>query len=188
MVETNKKIFPFKLRLMALLPLIFFSLHLVHHYKQRAPSNMLWMCNISNFTLCLGLLLGISLVIRVSVLWLVVGFPLWIIDLLQFGQTPLTTFFVHIGGGFVGLYALKHIKFEKNIWAYAFGWYLIVQQFCRMYTLSSLNINLAHNSRELLNIKINNYFLYWIITCLLAAILLFIFSFILSKAFPSKSE
>lgn len=163
-------------------------MHFIHHYKQGYPSNMLWMCNVSTLTLFIGLVLGIIPIIRISVLWLVVGFPLWIIDLIQFGETPITTFLVHIGGGLTGLYVLKHIRFERNIWIYAFLWYLAIQQFCRMFTIVSLNINLSHSSRELAGINIKNYFLYWVITCLLAVILLFVCNFILLKLFQIKTN
>jgi len=176
-----------KLRLLSVLPLVFFIAHLRYHYNQGAASNIFWMCNISTLTLSLGLFLNKRFVIRVSALWLTLGFPLWIIDLLQFWETPITTFLVHIGGGCIALYSLKYIGFSRNTWLYSFIWYLTVQQFCRMYTPVFLNVNLAHSPRSFLGITINNYFLYWIITSSLAILLLFIFSHLLNKIFPTPT-
>lgn len=185
--HSKSNAFPFKLRLIGIFPLAFFIAHLLYHYNQGAISNILWMCNISTFTLSLGLFLNKPTIIKVSALWLMLGFPLWIIDLLQFGQTPVTTFLIHIGGSSIALYTLKYVRFSQNIWIYSFIWYLFVQQFCRMYSPFSLNVNLAHTSRSLLGINIDTYFLYWLATSLLIALLLFVFSLVLCKIFPLET-
>lgn len=187
-IETvDKNPFLLKFRLLSILPLVFFIAHLRYHYNQGAASNIFWMCNISILTLSLGLFLNKPVVIRVSALWLTLGFPLWIIDLMQFWETPITTFLVHIGGVCIALYSLKYIGFSRNLWLHSFVWYLTVQQFCRICTPISLNVNLAHSSRSFLGIIITNYFLYWIITSVLVILLLFIFSNLLGKIFVTPT-
>lgn len=187
-IETvDKNPFLLKFRLLSILPLVFFIAHLRYHYNQGAASNIFWMCNISILTLSLGLFLNKPFVIRVSALWLTLGFPLWIIDLMQFWETPITTFLVHIGGVCIALYSLKYIGFSRNLWLHSFVWYLTVQQFCRICTPISLNVNLAHSSRSFLGIIITNYFLYWIITSILVILLLFIFSNLLGKIFVTPT-
>src|SRR5262249_20113032 len=128
----------------------------------------------------------IPIVVNVSVLWLALGFPLWIFDIFEFGDAPLTTFFAHIGSLSVGLFALSKIGVKKNSWIYSFLWFLFIQQICRLFTDPDFNINIAHNVRDAA--FFNSYFQYWLATTFLTALLLLALEIVLSKIFKIKID
>src|SRR4030095_1359197 len=102
---------------------------------------MLWMCNISNLVLAIGIFFRLPALIRISALWLIPGVPLWLYDMNRTGYDPTTTFFPHIGGTLVGLYALYCVKGRRHMWIYAWVYGLIVQILCRFLTPRELNVN-----------------------------------------------
>lgn len=176
-------------RLMGILPLGFFFVQLHHHWSHGAAGNMLWMCNISNLILALGILFNIPLLIRVSGYWLIVGLPLWLIDLWQFGDKPIATFCVHIGGLVVAVSAIKQIGLREVTWGYAFGWFLIVQQLSRLLTAPQLNVNLAHSSRGLTTtLVVESYVIFWFLSSLFLLLALWLTEQLLGKFITGRGN
>jgi hypothetical protein len=54
------------MRLLGLLPLLFFVAQAVHYWKISQLGHMLWMCNVGNLLLAMGLFLEKRRVIRLS--------------------------------------------------------------------------------------------------------------------------
>ena len=102
-----------RFRLLGFFPLIFFIAHLLNFLSLGEVGHILWMCHISNLTLALGLFLCQRTLIRVSVLWLVYGLPLWLWNVAELGVETITTFGTHFGGLVVGLSAVAVLLFAR---------------------------------------------------------------------------
>ena len=182
-----------RLRLLGIVPLMFFTAHLLFYTtdpvyaSNRGVENMLWMCNVGNLVLGVGLLLGQPRVIRLAVIWLVPGLPLWVFDAIGRGGLLFTSFLTHIGGLAVGLIVMRSVRADRWTWAYGFGWYLLVQQLSRLFTSEFWNVNVAHKSYPGYEQVVSQYWQFWILTSLMVAVGLCILGFILIKLFPPRA-
>jgi hypothetical protein len=137
-------------------------------------------------------LLAIPSVIRVSVIWLILGLPLWIWWLIQAGTTDVTSFFTHIGGLTVGILALAKIRARSKIWLHALFGFVLLQQFCRLFTPEKLNVNMSQSlyvdgvyvgGEKFFNV----YWQYWLGTMLILAFCMWLTERILIKLYPQQS-
>src|SRR5215813_12070112 len=68
-----------KLRLLGILPLVFFLAQVKHYWPINELGNLFWMCNIGNLILALGLFFEKPLVIRLAAIWTIPGLIIWIL-------------------------------------------------------------------------------------------------------------
>lgn len=182
-----------RLRLLGIVPLMFFTAHLLFYAtdpfyaSNHGVENMLWMCNVGNLVLGIGLLIGSPRVIRLAVIWLIPGLPLWVFDAIQRGGLLFTSFLTHIGGLAVGLIVMRRVRADKWTWAYGFAWYLLVQQLSRLFTSEFWNVNVAHKAYPGYEQVVSQYWQFWILTSLMVAVGLCILGFILIKLFPPRA-
>jgi hypothetical protein len=168
-------------RLSGLLPLILFGGRLLELNSKGETAHILWVCHISNLLIALGLFLGHAELIRISILWLIIGAPLWPIDIVRTGVMELTSFGTHYVGLIIGLVVIiRQTGMGKHSWIYAMVWFLLLQQIARMFTPVELNINLAHSIYPGWEQFFSGYWQYWIFTVTGSAICLWLFSGILS--------
>jgi hypothetical protein len=154
----------------ALLPISFFLAHASYYWRHGGLSQMLWMCNLANLMLGVGLLLGFRELVRVAVFWLIPGLPIWFWFVVIVDRAwLLTSTFSHIGGLAVGLWAMRRVGASRITWAYATGWYFVVQAFCRLFTSPALNVNLAHKIYAGYESAFDSYWEYWAVTSALVA-------------------
>ena len=151
-------------RLLGLLPLAFFLARLVYFANDGDISQILWLCHFSNFTLALGLLFDLPILIGVSAYWLLLAMPFWIIDVWGFGLEGLTSAATHIGGTLIALLAWLKISPPRRIWLHALIWYLSLQFICRLGTPPELNINIAHAVYRGWERIFPDYWFYWLLT------------------------
>lgn len=121
-----------------------FAWHLRVNQKQGTLANMFWVCNISLFSLAIGLLTRQPLIIRISAMHLLAGIPPWVYNLVVLGERIPSSFASHIGGGVVAMLATSRIRMKRALWPVALLWFLVLQQFCRFLTPAALNVNMAH--------------------------------------------
>jgi len=148
--------------------------------------NMLWMCNVVNLALAVGLFLGVRWMIRVAVLWLVPGLPLWLYYETLNGGWLLTSFLTHIGGLTVGLFAVYKTGSGHRTWLHAFVFFLIFQQFSRAFTPPASNVNVAHIVPPGWEGMFNSYRVYWLISTLTVAPTLWLLGRISLSLFPPR--
>ncbi len=160
------------LRLAGVIPLFLFLARLQFFLKSDTPGHILWMCHVANFTLALGLFLGKRELIRVSVLWLIIGAPLWTSDMARFGLRSISTFGTHIGGLIIGVIALCNVKFGHRSWLYAFLFFIVLQQASSFFTSPELNVNAAHYVYRGWEMLFSNYLLFRIVTTALSGLVL----------------
>lgn len=177
-----------KLRLLGLLPLVFFSAQAIHYLRIHQFGHMLWMCNIGNLLLALGLFAQSKPLIRVSSIWMIPGLFIWInYVVLSWGVNPSSTL-AHVGGLIVGMYAVRRVGMDRLSWLYAFVWFLAIQLGSRLFTSPDLNVNLAHHMQPGWDRRFSAYWQFWITLVVVTGFVLWIISVVLRRAWPSDVQ
>jgi hypothetical protein len=145
------------------------------------------MCNIANLLLAVGLFLAQPVLIRLAVIWLIPGLPLWLWFVVREGGWILSSFFPHVGGLIVGLVAMHRVRASRWTWLYGFAWYLFVQEVCRLFTPAELNINVSHLIYGGFETMFGAYWQFWIAMSLLVVVGLWLIGLVLLKMFPPAS-
>src|SRR5258708_2314207 len=68
-----------RFRLLGLLPLIFFLSQAIHYWRVGGAGNLLWMCNVGNLLLAIGLFIERRELIRGAAIWTIPGLAIWIL-------------------------------------------------------------------------------------------------------------
>jgi len=192
---------PTRLRLLGILPLVFFTAQAIHYWQIDQLGNMLWMCNIGNLLLAIGLFAEQAILIRVAVIWMLPGVVVWFVYVVPTWGTLLTGRFsfaelfavvsstlAHLGGCAVGLVVLRKVKVDGSTWFYAFGWYFIVQLISRLTTAAALNVNLSQNIQPGWEGGFSSYLKFWLLLSLLVGICLWILGSLLRRLWPAEGS
>ena len=166
-------------RLLGLLPLIFFFAQAIHYWRTNELGHVLWMCNIGNLILALGLFLDKPALVRLSAIWMIPGIVVWFIYVVLAWGMFLSSTLAHVGGLAVSMIALKWYRMDRNAWRYAFGWYLVVQLVSRFVTPAALNVNLAHSVAQGWERTFHSYWSFWLVLTAVAAVVLWVSGIIL---------
>jgi len=177
-----------KLRLLGFLPLIFFSAQAIHYLQINQFGHMLWMCNVGNLLLAVGLFCQSKPLIRVSSIWMIPGLFIWIIYVVLAWGINLSSALAHVGGLIVGLYAVRRVGMDRVSWVYAFLWFLLVQLASRLFTAADLNVNLAHHIQPGWEQKFDTYWQFWITLVFLIALILWLLAVVLRRAWPADVQ
>ena len=185
-------------RLLGFFPLAFFMAQAIHYWQINQLGHMLWMCNIGNLLLALGLFLEQALLVRVAVMWMPPGLLVWFAyvvptwGMLLTGRFSYTELFgvvsstlAHVGGFTVGMMALRKIKMDSKAWMYAFLWYFIVQLASRLLTPASMNVNLSHNIQAGWERTFSVYWKFWLVLTILVGIGSWILGMLLRLLWPA---
>src|SRR2546423_1245289 len=176
-----------RFRLIGFLPLIFFLAQAVHYWRYGGAGNLLWMCNIGNLLLAIGLFLDHRELIRAAAIWTIPGLIVWIqYVLLDYGFLFSSTL-AHVGGIVVALIALRRVGMDRVAWIYAFIWYLFMQVTARLVTSPALNVNLAHSIQPGWEKDFNSYWKFWIVLSAAVATVLWGLGMILSWLWPPRA-
>jgi hypothetical protein len=175
-----------RFRLLGFLPLIFFFAQADHYWRSNELGNMLWMCNIGNLVLALGIFLKRPLLIRVAVIWMVPGLVVWFVYVVLSWGLFLSSTLAHVGGFVVGMFVLRRVRMDRVSWLYALGWYFIVQLFSRLFTSAALNVNVAHAVDPAWQQFFNSYWKFWLVLLLVAVALLGGLNLFFYKLWPER--
>ena len=174
-----------RLRLLGLLPLFFFLAQGVHYWRINELGHMLWMCNIGNLLLALGLFLDKRVVVRLSAIWMVPGLIVWFLYVVLAWGVFLTSTLAHAGGLIVAMFALSKYRMDRTAWRWAFGWYLVIQLCSRFVTPSALNVNLAHAVQPGWERTFESYWTFWLTLTLITLVLLWLSGLLLWSIWPA---
>lgn len=163
-----------RLRLLGILPLVFFLAQGVHYWRIHQLGHMLWMCNIGNLVLALGLFFERPLLVRVAAIWTIPGLFIWFFYVVLAWGVFLTSTLAHVGGIAVAAIALKTYRMDRNSWRYAFGWSLLVQLISRFVTAPELNVNLAHAVQPGFERTFPSYWVFWLALTVATAVWLWL--------------
>jgi hypothetical protein len=162
------------MRLLGILPLLFFLAQGVHYWRINQLGHMLWMCNIGNLVLALGLFFEKPLLVRVAAIWTIPGLFIWFFYVVLAWGVFFTSTLAHVGGIAVAAFALKTYRMDRNSWRYAFGWSLIVQLISRFLTAPELNVNLAHAVQPGFEHTFPSYWMFWLALTIATAVWLWL--------------
>ena len=173
-----------KLRLLGILPLLFFLAQFVHYWRINQLGNLMWMCNIGNLLLAMGLFLEKPVIVRLAAIWTIPGLLIWILYVVLVWEVFFSSFLAHVGGLAVAMVALTHYGMDRTSWRWAFGWYLVVQLASRFFTARELNVNLAHAIQTGWEQTFHSYWSFWLVLTISTLAALWLSSLLLSRIWP----
>ena len=177
-----------RFRALGVLPLLFFIAQGVHYWKSNELGHMLWMCNIGNLLLALGLFFNRTVIIRAAAIWTIPGLVMWLLFVVrQWGVVPASVL-AHVGGLVVGLVALRRVGVDRRAWVYALGWYFVVQLVSRLTTPVDFNVNVSQRMYSGWEHTFNAYWKFWLVLSLLVGMMLWLITLGLNKLWPAGLE
>jgi len=177
-----------RFRLIGLLPLTFFLAQALHYWRYGGAGNLLWMCNIGNLLLAIGLLLSHQELIRAAAIWTIPGFGIWFQYVLLANGNFFSSTLAHVGGIIVGLIVLSRVRMDRIAWLYAFIWYLFMQLVSRLTTPATMNVNVAHRIQPGWENTFSSYWKFWIVLTVTVAVGLWAIGMVLSWVWPARSH
>jgi hypothetical protein len=174
-------------RWVGLLPLGFFLAQLGHYWRVGGMGNMLWMCNIGNLLLAIGIFLAHRELIRAAAIWTIPGLLIWIRYVLFEYDFVVSSGLAHVGGIVIGLIALRRVGMDRVAWLYAFSWYIFMQIASRLTTLPVLNVNVAHRVQTGWENVFGSYWKFWMVMTAVVAVGLWVIGLVLSWIWPSRT-
>jgi hypothetical protein len=175
-----------RFRMLGILPLTFFLAQAVHYWRINELGHMLWMCNIGNLVLAIGLFLNQAMLIRIAVLWMIPGLVVWLLYVVLAWGVFLSSTLAHVGGVIVGILALQKVRMDRVTWFCAFLWYLAVQLLSRLITPVAMNVNVSQKVYDGWQQTFTAYWKFWLALNLVTAVLLWILGLILHEIWPAK--
>lgn len=180
-----------KFRWLGFLPLAFFGARVVEYvWIAGTPEQILWCCHLSNLLLAGGLFLERPRLVRIAALWLLIGLPPWVLDMLLTRLITPVSLLSHLGGTLVALLALQRVRVTGRDWFPGLLCFLITQQVTRLLTPAGplTNVNVAHFAYGPWQSLFSSYWLYILINTILAAGGLWLLERLLAAVFPSTVE
>ncbi len=177
--------------MLGLLPLLFFSAQTFHYWRYGGMGNLLWMCNVGDLLLALGLFLYHKELIRAAAIWTIPGLGVWVYYVGPAGG--LSSAVAHIGGIIVGMFVLRKVRMDRTAWIYAFAWYLFMQLVSRLLgpqltdTTSAPNVNVAHHVQTGWQNTFGSFWKFWLVMTLVVAVGLWVIGKALSLLWPMRS-
>jgi hypothetical protein len=189
-----------ELRLLGILPLAFFTAQAIHYWQINELGHMLWMCNVGNLMLALGLFFGQVILIRVAIIWIIPGLAVWFLFYILPIWGPflhgsishaqlfgvLSSTLVHVGGFVVGIAVLRKVGMDGRAWLYAFIWYFIVQLISRLVTPTAMNVNVSQGIQAGWEQTFNSYLKFWLALTLMVGVCLWILGLLLKMLWPAS--
>jgi len=175
-----------RFRMIGILPLMFFLAQAVHYWRIREFGHVLWMCNIGNLLLAIGLFWCNRRLMRIAIIWTIPGLFVWFLYVVLAWGVFFTSTLAHVGGLIVGMFVLRQIGMARGTWLFAFGWYLIVQLLSRVFTAAELNVNLAHRIQSGWEQRFGSYWEFWLVLTVVIAITLWVVEILLRNIWPVR--
>ncbi|MFN0108265.1 MAG: hypothetical protein ACKVZH_05360 [Blastocatellia bacterium] len=173
-------------QLIGVLPFLIFLWRLIQYISVGTPDWIIYSCHVSTLLLGVGMVVGSAWAIRVSVIWLVIGLPMWIIDAWVTQVVWVASVFSHVGGFILALYAIGKVRAIGSSWLPALLWFVGLQLLTRYTTRPELNINVAHTPYELFKDTYSGYWAFWVVCTLVVALMVWVVEFALARFYPAR--
>jgi hypothetical protein len=126
-----------------------YAIHGVFHLRHGRPEDLLWTCHLGAALVGVGLIAasgrrawGAS-VDGVGALWLLLGTPLWLLDLAGGGEFFPTSLGTHVVGLAMGLVGVWKLGMPRGTWWKATAALVALMGLCRLVTPREANVNVA---------------------------------------------
>lgn len=175
-------------RLFGFLFFFLFAARYVELASRQEIPHILWVCHMSSLVIALGFFFCRIEFIRISVLWLIIGAPIWPIEIIRTGIVELTSIGTHYLALLIALFVIVRQGMGKHSWLYASIWFLFLQQITRWVTPAELNINLAHAVYPGWERSFPAYWQYWIFTTGCSIMSLWLISKLLARLSKRRQQ
>jgi hypothetical protein len=177
-----------RLRLLGLLPLLFFFAQVDHYWKISQLGHLFWMCNIGNLSMAIGLFLEKPLLVRVAAIWTIPGLVVWFVYVVLEWGVFFSSTLAHVGGLAVAVFAVRAYGMDRYSWRYALAWYLVVQIFSRFFTAADLNVNLAHFVQPGWERAFGSYWAFWLTLTIVTVAVLWLSGLFWRSLWPAEES
>ena len=149
-------------RLAASIVATVYALHVMSYITDPGGdlSNLLWLCNVGLLLIALGLTTSRTNILAVGFFWVLLGTPLWFVDVLSGGSVYWTSYLTHGAGTAVGGWALSKRGLPAGLWWKVPAAFAPLQALTRVATPEALNINLSQRIYPAMEGYISSYPLY----------------------------
>ena len=131
------------------------------------------MCHLANLLMGIGLLQHRPTLVGMSVLWSLLGAPLWIRELFLEPCRP-SSYLAHVVGLGVSLWALPGYRRSPSVWRQALALGVAVRALCWWVTPAALNVNVSHAMRDGWEQVFSAFWQYWLASTLAMGALLYV--------------
>jgi hypothetical protein len=129
------------------LALATYGLHATRQLMNDRPGNLLWACHVAVAMVGVGALLRYRPVVAAGTLVLMVGLPMWAIDVAIGGEFFWTSVLTHFGGLGAGIVALRRLGgLPRAAWRHTMLGIVLLIGVSRLLTSPWENVNLAYHA------------------------------------------
>jgi hypothetical protein len=146
------------------------AVHYGYHLYHQRPWDLLWACHVGAVLVGLGCLFDWPSCVGIGLLWLLVGVPLWILDLISGAELAPTSILTHVGGLALGITYVCLRGMSAGSWWKASLALIALQQLCRLVTPAEANVNIAFTIHKGWERWFPSYFWYWLVLTILFAL------------------
>jgi hypothetical protein len=161
------------MKLLALLPLLFFVGIAARHYRAGRWGDALWMCHLSNLLLSVGLFVGSPFLVFMALPWLLFGIPLWLAEVTRTKKVVPMSIVTHFGGAAIALFAGQRMGAAPGTWWASWLFALGAQGICRLFTRPEWNVNVTHRVYDAWKPFFNSFRSFWVFCIGMAAVILY---------------
>jgi hypothetical protein len=126
------------------IPLAFLAWALYDFVQTDTLPDFLWMCNVANAILGVGLLLESPRLIWVATLALILGSPLWFWDAILGAHVHPHSFFTHVVSAVMGVWLLRREPKVPRAWLATLAVGVGLQVISHFATPREMNVNVSH--------------------------------------------
>jgi hypothetical protein len=122
----------------------FYAVHAAVLAWSDGPQHLLWACHLGCLLVGIGLASGRAIVFAVGFFWLLIGTPLWIVNMATTGDVTATSFLTHGGGTVIAVAFLRRVTVPRGAWLLALAGLVALGAASRALTPAADNVNLSH--------------------------------------------
>ncbi len=158
-----------------------FLVHLTNCFWHGHWYDAMWACHVAALTLGLGLLMVNATLIGIGALCLVVGTPLWLVDVATGAELVPTSALTHLLGWIVSVFVLVRGQAISGMWWKTLLALGLLQYVSRWVTPPHRNVNAAFEVYASVAPWFPSYVYYWISLVLAAALIFWVIDRVVSR-------
>jgi hypothetical protein len=120
-----------------------YGVHATFHLVHGRPEDLLWACHLGAAIVGVGLIAPSQTVNGIGTLFLCLGTPIWLMDLVGGGEFYPTSLFTHVGGLAIGLFGVHRLGMPRGSWWKTCLALVVLILISRLVTPAAANVNVA---------------------------------------------